>query len=161
MTTTTETTLRLPGTPPPWVNATVRAMLRTPGVRALLGRSFAVITVTGARTGTRYSTPVQYQRVGGRYVLTSQVHRRWWRNLRTRPEVELLVRGRVVHGRATLEEGDAAHRVLAAYLAEAPRAGRFYGLEPRADGTFAADDVDLLLEHVVVISIEPTDDPSG
>ena len=92
-----QTDIRMRGTPKPWVNAAVRTMLRTPGLRRVLGRVFAVITVTGRRTGRQYSTPVQYMAVDGHYVVLSQRMRRWWRNIRTRPGVDLLVRGRTIH----------------------------------------------------------------
>lgn len=98
----------MPGTPPRWVNAVVRAGLRVPGLRRILGRGFAVITVTGARTGNRYSTPVQYQRVDGQFIVLSQRIRAWWRNISSQPEVDLLVRGVVVRCHGIIAEGDHA-----------------------------------------------------
>lgn len=38
-------------TPPRWVNAVMKVMLRTPGLQRLMGSTIALITVTGRRTG--------------------------------------------------------------------------------------------------------------
>jgi len=109
----TPATVKVLGTPPRWMNAVVRALLRVPGLNRILGRAFSVITVTGARTGTRYATPVQHLEVDGRYVVLSQRMRTWWRNLRTRPEVELLVQGRMVRGRGSIAADAEASELLA------------------------------------------------
>jgi deazaflavin-dependent oxidoreductase (nitroreductase family) len=149
----TRTPVKMPGTPKPWMNAAMRAALRTPGVRQLLGRAFAIITVTGARTGTRYSTPVQYMDVDGRYVVLSQTMRTWWRNIRTRPDVELLVAGEAIDGTAVVAEGGDARDLLTRCLTENPRVAKFYGVEVDARHPVDPAAVDALLERVVVIAI--------
>lgn len=151
MTSTTEP--RMPGTPKPWMNTVVSTMLRTPGLRRWLGRTFAVMTVTGATTGTRYSTPVQYLTLDGHHIVLSQIHRRWWRNIRRQPEVELLIAGRTRSGRATIATGDDARTALRRCLVENPRVARFYGLRADDSGGYTAADLDRLLERVVVIDI--------
>jgi deazaflavin-dependent oxidoreductase (nitroreductase family) len=152
---TTSTEIRTPGTPKPWMNSMVRGLLRTPLLNRLLGRAFAVITVTGARTGRRYSTPVQYIGVDGDYIVLSQVTRQWWRNLRTQPEVELLVAGSQLTGRATIAENERAHDLMAKCLERSPRMGKFYGLRSDGSGAFAPADIDRLLEKLVVLAITP------
>ena len=102
----TATTTKMPGTPKPSMNTAMRTMLGLPVLRRLLGGLFAVITVTGAKTGRRYTTPVQYMRLGGDYVVLSQRHRVWWRNLRTRPELNLTIGGETIRGRARLPVGE-------------------------------------------------------
>lgn len=152
---TTSTTLKMPGTPKPWMNSAMRTMLGLPGLRRLLGRSFAVITVTGAKSGRRYTTPVQYMRLDGDYVVLSQKHRVWWRNLRTRPEVTLKIGGETVTGHARIPEGDDAHQVLARCLTANPRVAKFYGIESTGAGTIDPADIELLGERVVPIVIRP------
>lgn len=155
MTTEAPPDLRLPGTPKPWMNAGMRALLRTPGLRRWLGRAFAIITVVGARTGTRYSTPVQYMTSDGHFVVMSQRHRTWWRNLRTRPDVELLVAGTPIAGRGAIASGERARELLSTCLVANPRVAKFYGLRPGHDGGFAVADLDRLLERIVVLDITP------
>ena len=149
---TKTTEIRMPGTPKPWMNTVMRGLLRTPGLRRLLGGAFGVITVTGARTGNSYSTPVQPMEIDGEYVVLSQLHRTWWRNIRTHPEVELLVRGTTISAHATLAEGTEAHDRLTTCLERNPRVARFYGIS--SDPVDPAT-VDALLDRVVVIVIHP------
>lgn len=147
--------IKMPGTPRPWMNAIVRSMLRTPGVRRLLGRTFAIITVTGSVSGSRYTTPVQYFRHGGHYVVLSQRKRTWWRNIRKEPSVQLIVQGETLEGQAEVTDAEAARPVLAAVLEENPRVARFYGLGLDDAGAVEPAAIDQLLEHVVVIVISP------
>ncbi len=152
---TTTSDIKLPGTPKPWMNKAMQTMLGLPLLGRLLGGTFAVITVTGARTGRAYTTPVQYMRLDDAYVILSQRHRVWWRNIRTRPEVELSIGGSAIPGRARLAEGDDARRVLSSCLAEKPRVAKFYGFEPDETGSIAADDIERLAEWMVAIVITP------
>lgn len=149
------TTVKMPGTPPRWVNAGLATLVRVPVLGSLMGRSIAVITVTGASTGARYSTPVQYVEVDGHLLVTSQVTRRWWRNLRTRPEVTI-ERGRgQERRRATVAGGDAARGPLAELLGEDRRLARFYRVRTGPDGAPEPDDLDALVERLVVIDLAP------
>lgn len=152
---TTSTPLKMPGTPKPWMNAAMRTMLGLPGLRRLLGRMFAVITVTGAKSGKRYTTPVQYMRLDDDYVVLSQQHRLWWRNLRTQPEVTLNIGGETIVGRAHIPEAENAHEVLAACLTANPRVAGFYGIEPDREATVGPADLQRLGERVVPIVITP------
>lgn len=147
--------VKMPGTPRPWMNTAMRVMLRTPGLRRILGKAFAVLTVTGSRTGHHYATPVQYFRYGPQYVVLSQRTRTWWRNIRRRPAVELLVQGTTIEAGALIAEAETAHAILAACLNENPRVAKFYGIDTEKTAAIGPADVDLLLERVVVILISP------
>ncbi|MDH3300365.1 MAG: nitroreductase family deazaflavin-dependent oxidoreductase [Acidimicrobiia bacterium] len=152
---TTSTTLKMPGTPKPWMNAAMRTMLGLPGLRRLLGRMFAVITVTGAKSGRKYSTPIQYLRFDGDYVVLSERHRVWWRNFRTRPEVTLTTGARTITGRARIAEGDEAHQVLTVCLTANPRVAKYYGIKTDDRAAIDPADIDRLSELVVPIVITP------
>lgn len=147
------TEIKMPGSPPTFVNGALTMMLRTPHLQRVIGRLFALMTVTGAKTGRRYTTPVQYMEHDGEFVVLSQRMRKWWRNISTRPEVEMRVRGADLHGHARIASGDEAHRVLADCLRAKPSVGRFYGLQLREDGTFDTESIGALLERVVVIVV--------
>lgn len=152
---TTTGDIKMPGTPKPWMNKAVRIMLGLPVLGRLMGGTFAVITVTGAKTGTRYTTPVQYMRLDGDYVILSQRHRVWWRNIRTRPEVELSIGGSTVNGRARIAEGDDARQVLSSCLTANPKVAKFYSIEPDDAGSIAHDDIERLSARVVPIVVAP------
>lgn len=151
-------TIKMPGTPPQWVNRIMSAMLRTPGFRRVLGKGFALITVTGSVSGRSYTTPVQHVMIGARYLVLSQRHRRWWRNIETNPDITLLVRGEAIAAHATIADPDEARSLLAECLTQQARVARFYGI-PIEQGTVDASSVDELATTVVVIVIDPDQHP--
>jgi deazaflavin-dependent oxidoreductase (nitroreductase family) len=146
----------MPGTPKPWINAIVRAGLAVPGLRGYFGRVFTVITVTGAKTGKRYSVPVAYRTVAGRHFVFSQTKRRWWRNVRTNPDVELLIDGKTVRGSATLASGEEAYPLVKKHLEESPRVAKYYRIPTDPDGKVAPEHVRQLLELLIMIDIQPS-----
>src|SRR3954453_6100040 len=82
-------------------NPIVRAVLSSP-LHPLLSRGLALITVTGLRTGRRYTFPVGYRRAGDRVLVRvgAPARKRWWRNLRDGDRVEMLIRGQRYDGYA-------------------------------------------------------------
>ncbi len=102
MTTGTSTPRR---TPPRWLNALMAMMLRTPGLERMIGRSTALLTFTGRRTGRSFTTPVSYARREDDVILTAHESRRWWRNLGARPNVELRLAGKEHAGTARVLRG--------------------------------------------------------
>lgn len=152
----TATTIKMPGTPKPWMNSAMRTMMGAPGLRGLLGKSFATITVIGAKTGTRYSTPVRYFMVDDWTVILSQVHRTWWRNIKTQHHVELRIGRDIIRGEAYVAEGIEAHDVLRKCFAQNPRVAKFYNIVPDASGVIEADAIEELSRHMVAIVIVHT-----
>jgi deazaflavin-dependent oxidoreductase (nitroreductase family) len=138
-------------TPPRWANAMVKGMLRTPGLQRLIGSQIALISVTGRRTGKRYTTPVSYDRQGDDVIVLTKRIRTWWRNLEADPRVEIRLAGRTV--RATARIGVDGHEALATlirFFEHRPRDATAYGLGgDRLDEARART----LLEQVVVIRI--------
>lgn len=117
-----------PSTPPRWLNALMRMMLWTPGLQRLLGRSTALITFTGRRSGRTFTTPVTYFRIGERVIVTAHRSRRWWRNLEDQPIVGLRLAGRTHSGKARVR-GDPRDALsdLVTYLEGRPRAAKGMG----------------------------------
>jgi len=62
-------------------NFFVASIINTP-LHPMLGKNMAVITVTGSKTGKRYSTPVNVMRDGETFTVVSLRDRTWWHNLR-------------------------------------------------------------------------------
>ena len=101
---------------PSWVNAIMRALLRSPFSR-LIDRGIVLLTVTGRRTGRRFSFPVQYVQEGDTLWITSGAgpEKTWWRNLVGGAPIEVFLRRQPYEGRAevathaddpaTVEEG--------------------------------------------------------
>ncbi|NNC79536.1 MAG: nitroreductase family deazaflavin-dependent oxidoreductase [Acidimicrobiales bacterium] len=145
--------LKLPGTPKPWMNAAVSLMLKTPGIRSMLGRSMILLAVTGAKTGARYQTPVQYVRDGDRLLVLSQRHRIWWRNIAAEPHVELVLKGKTISTTAHVAQDDEARALIQMFLQLNPRIAKFYGVATDEQGQAMEAGVRQLDEAFVVLVI--------
>ncbi len=97
-----------------------------------LSRGLLLLTVTGRRSGRRYTIPVGYQRRGdGLFVLVSKARRkRWWRNYIDPGPVELRVCGRTVCGEARCLPSSAEEfrEVFDSTFQRYPRLGRQFGI---------------------------------
>jgi deazaflavin-dependent oxidoreductase (nitroreductase family) len=148
-------------TPPPWLNGMMTQILRTPGLQRWVGRTTALLTVEGRRSGRLYTTPVSFVRQGDRVVLTTHSSRRWWRNLHDRPVVGLRLGGVDRTGTAHVLSRDDP-RALEAFrdfmegqpvIARAERIGR------DETGNLRAEDLRRILVDTIVIEVrlvEPT-----
>ena len=113
------------------LNPLVAAILRSP-LHRLASAGLVLLTVTGRRSGRRYSIPVGYQRFGDELViLVSHADtKQWWRNYLEPGRVELVLRGREVAGEATVVEPGSPEfrkRVEASFR-RMPWLGRQFGI---------------------------------
>lgn len=110
-------------------------VLRSP-FHGLLSNGMMLITVTGCKTGKKYTTPVGYYEEGGYlWVITSR-DRTWWKNLRGGSEVDLLLRRKPVKAFAEIDLDEKAVEMrMYEYLRHVPQAAkpmrvRMEGKEP-------------------------------
>ena len=108
-------------------NDFVTLFLRTP-LRLFLGNTM-LITVTGRKTGKRYSTPVNYYREGDLLWVISNRDRTWWRNVKNGADVWLLLNGKNVNAfaQAELNETDVEKRLIE-YIHQIPMAAKPMGI---------------------------------
>ena len=108
-------------------NDFVAFFLRTP-LRVFLGNTM-LITVTGCKTGRRYSTPVGFYREDDTLWVISSRDRTWWRNVKDGANVSLLWKGKTVEAfaKAELDEKDVASRLLK-YIRQMPMLARSLGI---------------------------------
>jgi hypothetical protein len=108
-------------------NDFVTFLLRTP-LHVFLGNTM-LITVTGCKTGKQYSTPVGFYREGDALWVLSSRDRTWWRNLKQRADICLLLKGKKVHafGEAELDERAVEERMLD-YVGHMPLAAKSLGI---------------------------------
>lgn len=85
-------------------NVFVTLILRSP-LHALFSKNTLLLTVTGRKSGRRYTTPVNYARDGETFVVISRRERTWWRNLEGGAQVTMLVQGRTLTGAAHVTIG--------------------------------------------------------
>lgn len=141
-------------TPPKWMNNAMKTMLRTPGLRNLIGRKILLLTFTGRKSGRQYTTPVTYFRqADGNIMLLTKVFRPWWRNFEVCPDVGVMIKGQKYKGTAHAEMLDEAllPRVMD-YLRANAQDARYYGVR-MVNGEPDADDMRVFLGKVVVVTI--------
>jgi hypothetical protein len=108
-------------------NDFVKFFLRTP-LRIFLGDTM-LITVTGCRTGKKYSTPVGFYRENGYLWVLSSRDRTWWRNVRHGANVTLLLRGKALEAFAEAELDErAVESRLVDYIRHIPVAAKSMGI---------------------------------
>lgn len=85
-------------------NPFMKWLLRSP-FHGFVSKMYMLITFTGRKSGTVYTTPVQYaQDDNTLYVITSEGYT-WWKNLRGGADVKLHLRGKThsAHADATTD----------------------------------------------------------
>ena len=115
-------------------------VLRSP-FHGMLSNGMMLITVTGRKSGKKYTTPVGYYREDGcLWVITSR-ERTWWRNLKGGAEVELLLKRKPMKGFAQPElDEKAVEARMFEYLKYIPQAAKPMGVRVE-NGEANAEDV--------------------
>ena len=108
-------------------NDFVRFFLRTP-LHVFMGDTM-LITVTGCKTGKKYSTPVGfYCQNGNLWVLTSR-DRTWWRNVKNGADVSLLLKRKPIKAFAQAElDEEKVEAHLMEYVQKVPMAAKPLGI---------------------------------
>ena len=134
-------------------NDFVKFFLRTP-LRIFMGDTM-LITVTGHKTGKKYSTPVGFYRGEGCLWVLSSRDRTWWRNVRGGGKVTLLLRGKQVDAFACVEEQESAVELrLVDYIRNIPMAAKPMGI--RVDTLSPnQEDVRRVAKEKVFVKIQP------
>lgn len=103
-------------------------ILRSPAYGLLSG--MMLITVTGRKTGKKYTLPVEYFEEDGYLWVVSSRERTWWRNLRNGgAEVELLLKHKPASAYADLvTDFEQIETHLQDYLRHAPLAAKPMGI---------------------------------
>lgn len=91
------------GNVPPFLNAMVKAFLKTPVLQTALGKQLALLSFTGRRSGKLYTIPISYERRDDSVLMLTKRTRSWWRNFESQPAVELRLAGKTVKGTADPE----------------------------------------------------------
>jgi len=108
-------------------NDFVKFFLKTP-LHIFLGDTM-LITVTGCKTGKKYTTPVGFYRDGNSLWILSSRDRTWWRNVEDGNAVEMRIHGRDVKGfaEAILDADEVAKQVIE-YVRHIPMTAKSLGV---------------------------------
>jgi len=99
-------------------------VLRSP-LHGMLSNGIMLLTITGRKSGKKYTTPVGYY-VEGNYmwVITSR-ERTWWKNLQGGAKVDLLLKRKPVTGFADVDLDEKSVEVrMVEYLRHVPQAAK-------------------------------------
>lgn len=115
-------------------------VLRSP-LHGMLSNGMMLITVTGCKTGTKYTTPVEYFREDGYLWVMTNRNRTWWRNLRGGAEVSLLLKRKSVTAIAETElDEKAVETRMSEYVKHVPQAAKPLGIRVE-NGNANAEDI--------------------
>jgi len=128
-------------------------VLRSP-FHGTLSNGMMLITVTGRKSGKKYTTPVGFYRSEGNlWILTSR-DRTWWRNLRGGACVELYLQRKTVKGFGELELGEGEiQKRLGEYIFEVPQVARSLGIHIE-NGKVNKDDVARVAKDRLFVKIK-------
>ncbi len=103
-------------------------ILRSP-LHGMFSKSMMLITITGRKTGKKFSIPVGYYEDGGYLWTVSSRDRTWWRNLQGGAELLLRLKGKDVRAFSDtdLNEESVCAR-LVDFLIHMPQAPRAFGV---------------------------------
>ena len=99
-------------------------ILRSP-LHGMLSNGMMLITITGRKTGKKYTTPVGYYIEGETMWVITGRERTWWKNLQGGAKVDLLLKCKPVQGFADtdLDEKSVEARMVE-YLRHVPQAAK-------------------------------------
>jgi hypothetical protein len=134
-----------------WYNTPMSWILRSP-LHGLLSKSTVLITLSGRKSGKKYTLPVNYVRDGETLIVTSQRERTWWRNLQGGAPLTVVLQGKTLpaRGEALVEESAVVDGLRHTFRI-APKLARYFGVTLDADGKpESADLIQAAHERVVV-----------
>ncbi len=137
-------------------NLFMTALLSSP-LHGLMGDGFAVITVTGRKTGRRISTPVNVSPRGKEWIVISFRNRKWWKNLQDGRPGELRHRGKTFPIAARiLDQSSAVAAELKSYLDQFPGRAKYFGIQTDSGGQVSEEALTRAAQDRVVIFLAPS-----
>jgi len=129
-------------------------VLRSP-FHGILSDGMMLITITGRKTGKKYTTPVGYYRENGDlWVLTSR-DRSWWKNLQGGAEVGLLLKRKPIAAFAIPElDAKTIHARMCDYIKHIPQAAKSMDIRVE-NGNANAEDVERIAKDRLFVKIKP------
>jgi hypothetical protein len=130
-------------------------VLRSP-LHGMLSDGMMLITITGRKTGKKFTFPVGYYRENGfLWVITSR-DRTWWKNLRGGAEVALLLKRKPVTAFAEPDlNADSVEARMYEYVRHVPQAAKPLGIRVE-NGNANAEDIARTAKERLFVRIKET-----
>jgi deazaflavin-dependent oxidoreductase (nitroreductase family) len=140
--------------PTPIGNLFMKTLVNSP-LHPLLGKSFAVITVTGRKTGKPIETPINVVCVCETQMVSSMRNRTWWRNLRGGRTARLRQSGKLITVRGEVVEIPAEVAAgLAGYFAQYPGYAKYLNVRLGPDGKPDSREMERVARERVLIKLQ-------
>ena len=135
-------------------NPFVIFLLRSP-LHSLVGKNMMLITVTGRKSGKRYTIPVSSIRDGETLLVISLKDRTWWKNLQDGAQVTVSLQGHPLQARGEVFTDTATvATTLLLILQRVPGYQRLYHLKLDATGQPEhPQDLTRLAEERVIVRV--------
>jgi len=130
-------------------------LLRSPW-HHLADKHTMVITVTGRKSGKRYTFPVSYVRDGETLLVISRNDRTWWKNLRGGSQVIIMLQGSRWQARGeTFTDVELGARILLKIVQHVPAYQRLLHVALDATGQPENPEaLNLLAQDYVIVRVE-------
>ncbi len=122
----------------------------------ILGPNFAVLSVTGRKSGKTISFPVNAFRQGDTFTVITFRERSWWRNLQSQPRASLRIGGEsyAVDGEVVETQAEIIE-CLGQYFAEFPDVAKYFNIQMAPDGQANPEDVTRAAADRLVVHLQP------
>jgi deazaflavin-dependent oxidoreductase (nitroreductase family) len=136
-------------------NFFIKTLVNSP-LYPILGDSFAVITVTGCRSGKPITTPINAVYVDGILSVVSMRERTWWRNLRKVHFARLSRAGKRFMVRAEIvEDCDQVTAALEKYFSQFPGYAKYFKIHVGSEGKLDLQELMRLASDRVIVRLYP------
>ncbi|WP_423745039.1 nitroreductase/quinone reductase family protein (plasmid) [Haladaptatus sp. SPP-AMP-3] len=134
-------------------NPVLRRLLRSKA-HWLVSNRLMLLSYVGRRSGTRYTTPVAYDRREDTLVATTlRHHSNWWKNFREEHPATVWLRGtrRKTTGLATTDTREIAEFVRSALVRYGIERARWLGLKIEGDELPTVEELEAVAPELVVV----------
>src|SRR6516225_3328280 len=115
-------------------NPIVILLLHSP-LHSFMDKSTILITLTGRKSGKKYTFPVSYVRDGDTLMMISQREHSWWKNLRGGAPVTLYIQGHTLKARGEVfTDAETVANKLLLFLQQFPNYQRLIHIKLAANG---------------------------
>ena len=142
-------------------NPVLRRLLRSK-LHWLVSDQLMLLSYVGRYSGTRYTTPVAYDRRGDTLIATTlRQQSNWWKNFRKEHPATIWLRGyrRKATGLAITDTHDIAEFVRSALVRYGIERAKWLGLKITGDETPTVDDLATVADDLVVVRFSLDDYP--
>lgn len=137
-----------------WFDPMTVWLLKSP-FHSFISRGVMLVTVAGRKSGKPISTPTNYLLDGSTLWVISWRDRKWWRNLRGRAQVRVLLAGKGVEGPGqVIEEEKQVAQSLFEYYRKAPHLAKYVQIALDAAGLPVSADCERAAQKIVVVRID-------